>query len=118
MELKKTSPISSSFFYKTDASNPDTSKKDQQQEQRKKEKNPTKEQVLEAVELLNSDFDFLNQGLKAEFLFDRDRYGILIRKGDAGLRKVFGHEVFTILANSFHLKENQPVVGRILDRKV
>ncbi|MCO5144342.1 MAG: hypothetical protein M9962_14745 [Oligoflexia bacterium] len=118
MDLKRLSPLSSSFFQKIDSSNPNPSKKEQGHSQSEEERNPTKEQVEEAVDLLNNDPEFSSKGLSASLAIDMGRYGISIFNQKIEVRKIFGHEVFTILANTFQLKENQPIVGRILDRKI
>lgn len=79
---------------------------------------PTKEEVLEALEILNMQDEFIQNGLCATAQFSENRHFIIVKdKNGSALRTLKGNEVIRVLELAkFDKKASR--LGRILDRRI
>lgn len=89
----------------------------QKQQEAKDEREPSKEEALQALDVLSQQDEFQKNLLRAELRLDENRYTILVSSAAGiSLRTIRGPEVFRILDAG---KGKQAAFrGRILDRRI
>ena len=79
---------------------------------------PSKDEVLEALEILNLQDEFIQNGLKAVAQFSESKHFIIVKdKKGASLRTLKGSEVIRVLELA-KFDKKAARLGRILDRRI
>ena len=119
MQAGRIVPLLRHFFRGTgEASQAGDSQSQKKQDQRQPDREPTKEEVLEALHLLSQQEEFRKNSLRTELKETDGCFFVLVSDASgAPLGAIRGAEILRVLEQSF-LGSQGTRVGRILDRRV